>query len=177
MIRGENAQRWFSVAVLQDIAFPKWNLVCQFTGQLDHVNKRLLQYCRLDIHWLKREKSSCTSTHMCKHPANKRTISSQTYLCIIPFQLPLLHTVAPTEKGKEKDLFKWLCNVQSPSKNIKEQLTCYIIFFPLHIENCCKTIGNFLHLKRVFPMDDFQEAETEEAHITAEECSEWKTQD
>lgn len=118
---------------------------------------------------------------MCKLSANNLIISSQTYLCIIPLQLPLLHTVAPTEKGKETDLFKWIYNAQIKAfKKKKQQYTNLIIatnIFCTLKKTSSETICNLLHLKRVFPMDDFLAAETEEAHITAEECSEWKTYD
>lgn len=49
-----------------------------------------------------------------------------------------------------------------------------IDIFRMSMKTAHVTIGPFLHLKRVFPTDNFLAAETEEAQITAEECSEWK---
>lgn len=50
-----------------------------------------------------------------------------------------------------------------------------IDIFCTSMKTAHETIGPFLHLKRVFPTDNFLAVEKEEAHITAEECSEWKT--
>lgn len=107
----------------------------------------------MGIRWFQREKSSCTSTQMGKLSANKLIISSQTYLCIIPLQLPFLHTVAPTEKGKETDLFKWLYNAQVKALKKKQYTNLIIatnIFCKLK-KTSRETICNLLHLKRVSP--------------------------
>lgn len=140
--------------------------------------------------WIERT-GSCTPTGLkwrkaaAKHHAEAKQVgkqsyktnceSSQSYLCIIPLQLSLLHTVAPTETGTDR-LVK--VPVNCTSEDIIKQCIHFIFvtdIFCMSMKTAHVTIGPFLHLKRVFPTDNFLAAETEEVHITAEECSEWKT--